>query len=79
MDPDVSLETVAKTILPHDLREVWTFVGCTAVSLGHECESHPLKNSVCVSRSNFILLVGKASLHVCRNRQGLKSLSCYRS
>ena len=51
MDPDVSLDTVAKTILPHDLREVWTFVGYTAVSLMHNCESHPLQNSVYVLRS----------------------------
>ena len=33
MEPDVSLDTVAKTVIPHDLRGIWMFIGYTAVPL----------------------------------------------
>ena len=52
-----------KTVLLHDLREISTFVGYTAVSLGHGCKRHPLRDCLCVFRgriSSFSL--GKASL-----------------
>ena len=52
MDPDVSSDTVAKTVLPHDLREVWTFVGYTACCWGINARAIRSK-TLCVFRGRF--------------------------
>ena len=59
------LDTVTKTILPHSLREIWTFVGYTAVSLGHGCKRHPLRDSMRVSRSISSSSLERPACSVC--------------
>ena len=48
------LDTVAKTVLPHDLRGDWMFVGYTTVPLGHGLKSHPLLDTVRFFEIDFI-------------------------